>query len=603
MKRLTILLTTLLIAASTAIMHAAEFSVLQPRTVIAGNNFTITFRLKDGDGHGLKAPEIEGCKLMYGPATSTMQSYQNINGRASSSVTIDYTFTYRAETPGTYTIAPASIIVDGKTLKTQQVSFKVLPPDSNSQAQGNNDVHIDDPTTQTLSRDVSDKDVFIRIILNKSQAYKEEAIECTMKLYTKYSSISNISAVTPPTFDGFLIDDDNTVAQANDTEHYNGQNYLTAVLKKYIIFPQKTGKLTINSGNYDITVVQYERVNMGFFATSRPVEKTIHVNPGNLTINILPLPEPQPADFSGAVGQFKLVSDISTKSLRTNEAASLNITISGSGNIKYLKEPHIDFPEEFEQYTPKVDINSHIAGNTVVGSTGIEYTFVPQSVGDFTIPAHEFIYFDPTSKKYVTLSTTDYQVKVAKGASTAIDTGTEQQNIAAKVTDILHIKTGDKKLEKNHTPVIYSWPYWMTYVLIIVALIAIIYAYSKHIKLSADITGMKMAKANKVARRRLKEAKKFMESHQYEKFYEEILKAMWGFLSDKLAIPASQLTRQNISDNLRNYNIPDEIITRLISIIDDCEMARYTPGNNDSSVERMFNDASDIMKEMENIKK
>ncbi len=582
-------------------IYAAEFSVLQPKTVIAGNNFTVTFRLKDGQGTSLQAPEIEGCKLMYGPATSTMQSYQNINGRATSTVTIDYTYTYKAENEGTYTIPAASIVVDGKTLKTKPVSFKVLPPDSNAQP-GSNNVRVDDASTQTSDRNVSDKDVFIRIILNKSQAYKEEAIECTMKLYTKYSSISNISATTPPTFDGFLIDDDNSIAQTTDTEHYNGQNYLTAVLKKYIIFPQKTGKLTINSGNYDITVVQYERVNMGFFATSRPVEKTVHVNPGNLSINILPLPEPQPANFSGAVGQFKIDSNLSSSSLRTNEAASLNITISGTGNIKYLKEPHIDFPTEFEQYTPKVDISSRIAGNNVTGSTGIEYTFVPQAVGDFTIPANEFVYFDPSAKKYVTLTTPSYNVKVAKGASSVVES-TQQQNIAAKVTDILHIKPGEKNLEKDNRPVIYSVGYWSIYIALIAILIIVVYAYSKHIKLSADVTGMKMAKANKVARRRLKEAKKFLESHSYEKFYEEILKALWGYLSDKLAIPVSQLTRQNISDNLRNYNTPEELINRLIAIIDECEMARYTPSDNDSSVEKMFNEASEVMNEMENIKK
>ncbi len=601
MKRYNILILFILLLCQSSLAEV-QFSIVPPRTVIEGQNFAVTFRLKDAtEGSALKVPEIEGCRLLYGPATSTMQSYQNIGGRMSSSVTVEYTYTYRAEKAGEYTIAAASINVDGKTLQTKPASLKVLPPDKSS---GNDDdVRIDDPSTQNSNRQVSDKDVFIRIILNKSKAYKEEAIECVMKLYTKYSSISGITAVTPPSFDGFLIEEDNSVATVNDTEHYNGQNYLTAVLKKYIIFPQKTGKLTINSGKYDITVVQYERVNMGFFSTSRPVEKSVHVNPGNLSINILPLPEPQPANFSGAVGNFKLESDLSSNSLRTNEAATLSLTITGSGDIKYIKEPQIDFPVEFEQYTPRTDINSRISGNTVTGTTSIEYTFVPQAVGDFTIAPTEFVYFDPSAAKYVTLSTPAYQLKVAKGVSTAVVTP-DQQSISAKNTDILHIKTGDKTLKKDRVPVIHTMFYWAIYIAIVILLIIIVYAYSKQIKLSADVTGLKMARANKVARKRLKEAKKFMNAHQNEKFYEEILKAIWGYLSDKLAIPASQLTRQNISESLAANSMPDEMIERLLRIIDDCEMARYTPGGlSDESVERTFTGASSIMNEMENIKK
>lgn len=600
MKRINIFIFSIIAAVMMA--AAADFTVVPPRNVIAGNKFSVTFRLKNGEGTGLKTQEIEGCTLLYGPTTSTMQSYQNINGRASSSVTYEYSFIYRADKEGTFTIPPASINVNGQTLRTEAVKFKVLPPDSNGGGH-QPDVRIDDPSTQTADRNVTDKDVFIRIILNKSTAYKEEAMECVLKLYTKYSSISGITAVTPPTFDGFLIDEDNSMSQANEIEHYNGQNYLTAVLKKYIIFPQKSGKLTINSGEFDINVIQHERVNMGFFTTTRPVEKTVRTRPGNIAINILPLPEPQPAGFSGAVGQYNLTSEISSTSLRTGEAASLKVTITGSGDVKYIQEPQIEFPTEFEQYTPKTDINSRIAGNTVSGTVGIEYTFVPQTVGQFTIPAYEFIYFDPSAKKYVTLTTPAYDLNVAKGASSTVAETTDQQNIKAKVTDILHIKTGDKGLKSDHTPVIYSMSYWGFYLLIILVFGVIIYVYAKQVKLSADVTGMKMAKANKVARRRLKEAKKFMDTQSYEKFYAEILHAIWGYIGDKLAMPASQLTRQNISDTLRENNTPDEIINRLIAVIDDCEMARYTPMDNSASAGKVYNETSELMKEMESLKK
>lgn len=605
MKKIFLIITILCICISNVVAEST-FSVVPPRNVIAGRNFTVTYRLKDGQGTSFNAPDINGCKKLYGPAQSTMQSYEFVNGRQSSSTTIDYTFTYKALKEGTYTVPAASITVDGKVLKTKSVTFKVLPPDSNSGNGGGGsqgDVDIDDINTQTPDKKISDKDVFIRIILNKSQAYKEEAIECTMKLYTKYQSIEGITSATPPSFDGFLIDEANDQASiGSEIEHYNGQNYLTAVLKKYVIFPQQTGKLTINSGQYDISVVQYERVNVGFFTTSRPVQKTVHVKPGNLSINILPLPQPQPDNFSGAVGNFTVNSNISSTSLRTNEAASLTLNISGSGNIKYIKEPDLGFPEEFEQYTPKVDINANIAGNTVKGTNSIEYTFVPQAVGEFTIPEYEFVYFNPQTKKYETLKTPSYKLNVAKGANTPA-ASSDQQNITVKNTDILHIKSGDKGLSKDNTPVIYGIGYWLIYILSTLALAAIVIAYSKHIKFTADVTGVKKARANKVAKKRLNVAEKFLKQHNNDAFYEEMLKALWGYISDKLSMPASQLTRQNISEELSKNNIPEDVTKELITVLDDCEMARYTPGLTNENAELTFKNACDIIGKIEDINK
>ncbi len=599
-QRLNILLLLLI---TTLSIWAAEFSIVPPRTVVAGQNFTITYRLKNAESEGsaLKVAEIEGCRLLYGPATSTMKSYQFVNGRQSSSSTVDYTYTYRAEKEGTYTIGPASINADGKTLRTSSATLKILPPDSDSQSSDNMTGSRRDNSQQQDIHNVSDKDVFIRILLNKKQVYEQEAVECTMKLYTKLQ-VSGINAITPPTFDGFLIEDVDLPANINDTEHINGQNYLTAVLRKYIIFPQKSGRLTINSGKYDIEVVQYETVSMGYFNTRRPVAKTVHVAPGNLEINVSSLPDGAPAGFTGAVGKFALQSNISTESLRTNEAATLTLTVKGSGNIKYLKEPVIDFPTEFEQYTPKQTINTHVAGSSVAGSNTIEYTFVPQAVGDFNIPPTRFVYFDPSTKQYETLTAGGYQVKVAKGAN-SISSAVSQQDITAKNTDIRHIKTGPMSLTFDHNPVIFSWVYWCFYILLALLLATSIILYSKHVKFNADVTGVKKARANKVAKRRLKDAEKAMKLNQTDKFYAELLQALWGYLSDKLSIPVSQLTRQNIQQNLADYNTPQQLIDRVINLIDECEMSRYTPELAGSSMDKTYNEVSDVINEMENVKK
>lgn len=595
MKRFLFTYLTLFLAVSIALADAS-FSVIPPRTVIAGNRFAVTFRLKDGDGSGLKVPEIEGCDLLYGPATSTMNSVQIINGRQSSSRTVDYTYTYKATQAGTFTIGSASITVGNKTLKTAPTQFKVLPQDSNSD--DSSTAHVGDAASSSRVNEVSAKDVFIRILLNKSHAYKEEAIECTMKLYTKYESVSNIISRTPPTFDGFLIEENNDVAQVTDTEHYNGQNYLTAVLKKYIIFPQKSGKLTINSGEYDITVVQYERVNMGYFSTARPVEKVVHVNPGNLTVNISPLPEPMPADFSGAVGNYRLEHSLSSKSLRTNEAATLTLKISGSGDLKYIKEPEIVFPDEFELYTPKSDINAHISGNTVAGSITYEYTFVPQAVGDFRIPEYRFVYFNPGTKKYETLVCPQYDIKVAQGASTTAAASTHQMDVEVKATDIRHIRSGNYDLEKEVSPLFHSTAYLLTYIGLALLLIAICAIYYKQMSLRADIVGRRQAKASKTARRKLSKAKSLLTQGKTDAFYDELLRALWGFAADKLSLPASQLTRQNIADKLSAAGVSQEVSSRMIALIDRCEMAKYAPASSDTELQDTLDEAFKTLKEM-----
>lgn len=600
MKR--ILLYIILCAAGLPVLAQTTFTVHPPRNVIAGNKFNITFRLSNGQGSSLKVGNIDGCTLLYGPSVSTSQSYQVINGQATSSSTVDYSYIYRADKEGEYTIPEATIVVDGKTLRTDPVKFKVLPADKNAGGNGGSGVRVDDVSTQTPDREISKDDIFVRIILSKQHAYEQEAIECTIKLYTKYQSISSFMTTTPPSFDGFLIDEINQQAQLNDIEHYNGQNYVTAILKKCIIFPQKSGKLTITSGKYDITVQQLERVSNGFFITTRPVEKEVHLQPYSATIEIMPLPSPKPAAFNGAVGQFNIESRLNASSFRTNEAASVSYIITGTGNIKYIKEPAIQLPVEFEQYTPKTDVRTRITGSNVSGTVTVEYTFVPQSVGNFTIPAEEFVYFNPAKKEYVTLTTDPYSITVDKGVSSVSST-VVQQDITAKVNDILHIKTGDKHQSHDHTPVIKTPWFWFIWLVLTAMTVAGIFIYRKQMKLNADVTGRKIAKASKVARRRLKTAKDYMEARKNDRFYEEILRALWGYISDKLNIPVSELSRGNVSEQLSRYGVSDDVIAKTIGVLDQCEMARYTPDASLMAPEDIYSSTSDIMNSMERIKR
>lgn len=591
---------TLIVAAAAALMAEVSFTAIPPRTVIAGNKFSVTYRLKNGEGAGIKVPEIKGCSLLFGPATSTMMSSSMTNGQWTSSSTTDYTYTYRADEPGEYTIGEAQITVGRTTYTTKPVTFTVLPPDK-AAAQGG--ARVDDASTQTADRSVSSNDVFVRIILNKSHAYEQEAIVCTIKLYTKYS-ISAFLPTVQPAFDGFIIEEIPQQPQLNEVEHYNGQNYMTAVLKQCVIFPQKSGKLTINSGKYDVTVVQHERLS-GFWGGSRAVERELKVSSNSASINITPLPSPQPEGFTGAVGNFSIDSRLTSQQLRTNEAASLIYTIKGTGNLKSIREPQIDFPSEFEQYTPQTEVDARVSGGNVTGTMTIEYTFVPQSVGEFTIGADRFVYFNPEAKKYVTLDTKPYHIKVAQGAtvsSSAVSVASKQA-IASKNTDILHIKLGNLDLRPTHSFYYSSGWYWPSYIILALLMAVCIIVYRKKLRLNADIDGRRLANANKVARRRLKLARKAADAHDNDRFYEELLRAMWGYLSDKLGIPASQLTRENIGRSLDDYGVPQQLTDSAIEVIDECEMARYTPAKSNEQIENLYRTAADTIDALEAVKR
>lgn len=601
MKRLNILY---IIFAFASLITAAQtsFTVIPPRNVIAGERFQVIYRLSNAQGTSLKVPEINGCKLLYGPSTSTSQSYQVINGVSSSSYSTDYTYIYRAETEGTFTIPEASIVADGKTLTTEAKKFSVLPADNPGNGGNGSNISITDPDSQSADHKISKDDIFVRIILNKTTAYEQEAIECTLKLYTKFEAITSFVPTSPANYDGFLIDEVPLQAQLNNVENFNGQNYRTAILKKCIIFPQKTGTLTINSGTYDVTVQQLERISQGYFYFTRPIEKQVKLQPFTAKVNVKPLPQPQPEGFNGAVGKFEIKGELSSNSLRTNEAASLVYTVTGTGNIKYLKEPAVELPVEFEQYTPKQDYDTHVSGSTVSGKMTAEYTFVPQSVGKFTIPETNFVYFNPATGEYRTMTAKGFQVDVAKGAASQ-NSSAEQQEIKIKNTDILHIKLGDKNPSKDHLLFARQTWYWMLYPILLIALITIIAVSRRNNRLNADVTGRKIAHASKVARKRLSAASRFLKSGEKEQFYDAVLKAIWGYLSDKLNIPASSLTRSNVSEELISFGASEKLTTDIIAILDDCEIARYTPDSSTRTLQEIYDAATKAMNEMETIKK
>lgn len=580
-----------------------SFSVSVPPRVQQGDKFPITFRLKNAQGSSLKVPDVPGCTKLFGPSVSTSHSTQIINGQVSSSMTVDYTYYYRADKAGTCKIGEASISADGKILHSSPASFNIVASNAANnggrQSSGSaGSVDIDDVDTQTSDRRVSASDVFVRIILSKSSAYEQEAVECEIKLYTKYG-INSFVPTKQPAFDNFLVEDLDVSSQLNVEELYNGERYMTAVLKRCILFPQISGKLNINSGNYDVTVIQYENINMGLFNVRQPRERQIKISSNTSSLNVLALPEPKPAGFNGAVGEFTAESRLIGNNFKSGDPASLMFTISGTGNIKYLKEPVIDFPTQFEVYTPTANVNAQVSGNSVTGTMSVDYTFVPETPGNFTIPAVPFAYFNPKTRSYETIKTSDFQINVAKGSSARASV--DQSDIQAQNKDIRYIATSHGKLSHSHEPVAHTAWFWLILGGIAVLFAVAVIVNRRHINRRSDIASMRLVKANKQARKRLKAARIAMEKGNSEAFYDEMLRALWGYFSDKLSMPVSSLSRENIAGELSSHGIGQDEIDRVISLIDDCEMAKYAPSSSQEKIQNIYSQGTGIIDTIENL--
>lgn len=601
------ILSILLIAAVfPCVLAQASFNIVSPRNVVAGRNFNITFRLSDGEANPPAAPELEHCTLLYGPSVSTMQSTQIVNGRMTSSSSVDFSFVYRADTPGDVNVPSVSVNCEGKALRSKAASFKILPPDNASGAGAGQSAAPSagagaGQSSGDVDMSVSSNDLIVRVSFSKSSVYEQEPVVATIKVYTKYD-ISSFLVKTQPEFEGFLTEELPT-SQEVGLEHFNGQNYHTVVLKKLLLYPQKAGRLNVNTGKYDVTIVKYETVNMGFFRTQRPVERQITTSSNAASLTVKALPEPKPAGFNGAVGEFDVRTTIGPEILRTNEAAVYSYIIKGRGNIKYLNDPTVQFPSGIDTYTPKNEISSNLVGggSDMSGTFQANFTFVPQEVGNFVIEGQPFVYFNPESGQYKTVEVAGSPIKVLRGNSVAA--AAPQTAIDKAIDDILHIKVTDSQKQSHKVQYVFGRTYyWLAYVIAVLILVALVFIYRRHIRLKADVVGQRLAKASRVAAKRLKSAREFMDKHENEKFYASLASALWGYISDKLSISPSQLTRDNVEMKLTEYGLGQEATGNVLDVLDRCEMARFTP-TSDSDVAELYQLATKAINQIENVKK
>ena len=582
---------------------AVSFTVQAPRQVSQGNKFNVTYVLNNAEGSGFSAPDISGATKLYGPALSTSYSSMTVNGRSSSSSSQEYTMIYKANKVGKYKIGGASIMVNGKRMTTSSFTIEIVPSGQHvggnaqsSASSGSNGVQYSDPMTQTAGKAVKANDLFVRIEMSKKRIFEQEAVVCTIKLYTKYQ-ISQFFPTLQPSFNGFLIEELPLSPNLNKIERVNGENYMVAELKKCILFPQQSGKLTITSGNYDLSVVQYDTYRSVFGTLSQPVERKLQVKSNSATVYIEPLPEPKPANFSGAVGNFTVDATVKPADLKTYAAATYSYIIKGTGNLKYIKAPNVKFPKQFDVYDPQNKVAAAPNGSNVSGTLAINYMFIPQFVGDFEIPANDFVYFNPETGKYVTLKTRCFSLHVAKGK------GTPSSHYKIQNLDIRRNATDEAELSKTTSFVISSVCYWFGYVLPVVALAVILLIYRKQLKERADSRLMRRKRASKLARKRLKRAKALLAANDSNGFYAELSDAMWGYLSDKLNIPGSELSKDNISAELDKFGVDQELRDATMDLLNKCEFAQYAQELAKTDMNTVLSEAAALMDKLETVKR
>ena len=579
-----------------------------PDVVVNGDQFRLTYTVNSQDVKDFLAPQAKGFDVLMGPSRSQQSSTQIINGKVSSSRSITYTYILMAVSEGTFNIPAASIEVDGKKIFSNPLTIKVLPKDkedaNSNQSQGNSGISS---RNQKSSGRITDKDLFVLATASKTKVHEQEAILVTYKAYTTVDLRQLLGKM--PDQQGFYVQEVELPAQKTfKLEHYKGRNYNTVVYRQYVLFPQKSGKLEIPAVTFDAVVAQRVAVSddpfEAFFNGGGYVEVNKKIVAPKLVINVDPLPS-KPEGFSGGVGTFSLKSDISTTELKANEAVTIKLTISGTGNMKLVSAPEVKFPHDFEIYDPKIEDNYELTANGLSGTKTIEYLAIPRHAGNFTVPAIEFKYFDIASEKYKTLTTEAYELKVAKGDGSAsgqqvIANFTNKENVKVLGTDILFIKTGDTTLRQKGNYFFATTAYYLWYIIPFLLFIVFVVIYRKQAVENANVAKVKTKKANKVATKRMKLAGKLLSENKVNEFYDEVLKALWGYISDKLNIPVSKLSRDNIEAELSGHGVSEDLIKEFISALSECEFARYAPGNQNEAMDKVYSASVDVISKMEN---
>ena len=606
MRKLVLTISILLLAVPALFADDVTFEATAPKAVVVNQQFKLKYIINTHKAKEPRLPAIEGFSIIAGPYRSQQSSTQIINGEVSSSNTLVFTYTLTADKEGEYKIAGATANINGKDYTSNPITIKVLPPDKASaatqsgaqQQRSNRASRAADPTN------IAADDLFMTATLNKTKVYEQEAVLLSFKVY----SAVNLTALNGkiPDLKGFQIQEVELPHNKEwSLEHYKGRNYRTLLWQQYVLFPQQNGEIEIPSAAFEGTVSVQSRSYdpFDFFGGMGYVDVKKELRTPKLKLNVQKLPDGKPADFSGGVGNFKITSSLSSNDVKANEAVTLRLVISGTGNMKLIKTPEVSFPEDFEVYDPKVDNKISLRTDGFSGNKVIEYLVIPRFGGEYTIPAVKFSYFDLASKQYKTLETQSYTLNVEKGKEST--TGTvaayvSKEELKLLGQDIRYIKRGNVQITPKGSYLFASLSYWLWYIVPILLFVAYIIIYRKQMSENANIAAMRTKKANKVAVKRLKVAKKLLKENKKNEFYDEILKTLWGYMSDKLSIPVSQLSKENIAAELEEKGVNEELVKELHDVLNEGEFARYAPGDAGAAMDKVYNMAIEIISKMEN---
>lgn len=582
-----------------------------PNQTEVGQRIRISYVVNTNDVDDIKIGDFQGFNVLYGPSASTQSSFSMINGKTTHNSSMTFTYTVVAMEEGTFEIPAATVTVGGKTYKSGTSNIEVLPTSSRNNSSGGGSQQQGGSQPQSGSRprqesgsassNIGSQELYMTVSATKRKIYEQEAVLLTYKLYTLVN-VQQISGEMPE-LDGFHVQEVDSKAQMSlKYERVNGRNYGTAVWRQYVLFPQKTGKVRVPSITFD-TQVEVQNTSMDPFdiffgggSLSQIVKKSI-VAPA-IEIEVLPLPTPKPQNFSGAVGKFTLSGSLTPEQLNANDAATLRLVVSGQGNMKLMKAPKVNFPKDFEVYDPKQDDKTT---NTSVGAKGnviYDYIIVPRHGGKYNIPPVEFSYFDPDQNAYKTLKTDSFAIAVAK-ARGGSDNIREQEDLMVLNNDIRFIKLNNMKLKKSDSSFFGSSTYWGIYVGLSALFLIFLAIFNRQARENANIARQRGKKAGKAATKRLRNASKLLKEHQSGPFYDEVMRALLGYVADKLNLPTSDLTKENVSEKLTARGVDENLVRNFLDVLGECEFARFAPGDPNETMDKIFADASDVINRLD----
>jgi tetratricopeptide (TPR) repeat protein len=576
--------------------------------VAVGEQFRLTYTVNTQNVSDFRSGNIpDAFEILIGPNRSMQSSYQIINGHTSSSSSITYTYIVVASKNGTFTIPPAHVVVDGKNIASNSLTIKVSGA-SQSQSGGGSQHRQsnNEPEMRDAGSHISGSDLFIKVSANKKRVYEQEPILLTYKVYTLVS-LTQLEGKMPD-LKGFHTQEVQLPQQKSfKLETVNGRPYRTVTWSQYVMFPQLTGKLQIPSITFNGIVVQQNRnidpFEAFFNGGSGYIEVKKQIQAPGIEIQVDPLPD-RPANFSGGVGHFSISAQLNKTETKANDPVSLRVIVSGVGNLKLIKQPEVVFPKDFDKYDAKITDKTKLTSNGLEGSMIYDILAVPRHQGKYEIPPIAFTYYDTSTHKYETVKTEGFTLDVAKGSGTAsVSDFTGQEDLQLLNKDIRHIKTGDTRQHSLDDFFFGSTGYWVSLGVLALIFISLFVIFRQRAIENANISKQRGKKANKVATKRLKKASKLMALNKPGEFYDEVLRALWGYVGDKLNIPVEQLSHDNISQRLSERNVDEETVGLFLGALDECEFERYAPGDPKGNMNKVYEKAMTAIEKIEDTMK